>query len=67
MNREYFFAQDPAGNLQKVHRVRPPTEDGTAAAHAAVYALDDGSQVRRIDNETFQVVDTGAYVTVVRE
>lgn len=66
MNSESFLAQDLSGNLQKVHRMRPPTDDA-AAPHNAAYALDDGSLVKRIDSETFLVVDTGAYVTLVRE
>jgi hypothetical protein len=31
------------------------------------YVLEDGSRVRRIDNDTFLVVGTGAYVSRVIE
>lgn len=71
MNGEYFFAQDQAGGLQRVHVVR---HSGVAhgssdanAKRAAAYALDDGSPLRRLDNDTFQVLDTGALVTLVRD
>jgi len=68
MNQEYFFAQDQAGNLQKVHVMGPPASDDsrTGAARAA-YALDDGSAVERIDSDTFRIIGTGALVTLVRE
>ena len=67
MNREYFFAQDQAGTLQKVQVLGPthPSDDATAA-HAA-YALEDGSAVERIDSDTFRIISTGALVTLVRE
>ncbi|HEX7803945.1 MAG TPA: hypothetical protein VF471_14440 [Pseudoxanthomonas sp.] len=70
MNGEYFFAQDQAGGLQRVHVVRHPAMHGNNDANAkrgAVYALDDGSPLRRIDNDTFQILDTGALVTLVRD
>lgn len=69
MNRDYFFAQDQAGNLQKVH-VRGLSvghgEPGSGANRAG-YELDDGSAVERIDNDTFRIIGTGALVTLVRE
>ena len=75
MNSEYFFAQDQAGSLQRVHVVRhSSTHAGTMhgsndanAKRGAAYALDDGRPLRRIDNDTFQVLDTGALVTLVRD
>jgi hypothetical protein len=77
MNAEQsFFAQDQAGNLQRVHVVghsgkRTGTthggSDDTNAKRAAAYALDDGRPLRRIDNDTFQILDTGALVTLVRD
>jgi hypothetical protein len=69
MNREYFFAQDQAGNRQKVHVMGPsaaPDDSRTGAARAA-YALDDGSAVERIDSDTFRIIGTGALVTLVQE
>jgi hypothetical protein len=69
MNHEYFFAQDQAGDRQKVHVLGPAAasgEPGTGTAHAT-YALDDGSAVERIDSETFRIIGTGALVTLVRE
>lgn len=65
MNSEYFFAQDLAGNRQKV-RVLGPSDDSRRVG-ARGYALEDGSAVERIDNDTFRVIGTGALVTVVRE
>jgi hypothetical protein len=75
MNAEQsFFAQDQAGNLQRVHVVgHSGTHAGAAhgndanAKRAAAYALDDGRPLRRIDNDTFQILDTGALVTLVRD
>lgn len=69
MNNEYFFAQDQAGNRQKVHVLGALAgHDGPGAgAHRAGYALDDGSAVERIDNDTFRIIGTGALVTLVRE
>jgi len=76
MNSEHsFFAQDQAGGLQRVHVVRHSgTHAGTTqesnggnAKRGAAYALDDGRPLRRIDNDTFQVLDTGALVTLVRD
>lgn len=71
MNSEYFFAQDQAGSLQRVHVVRhSDTTQGSSDASAkrgAAYALDDGRPLRRIDNDTFQILDTGALVTLVRD
>jgi len=69
MNNDYFFAQDQAGSLQRVHVVRHSSEhesEGDAAKRAA-YALDDGRPLRRIDSDTFQILDTGALVTLVRD
>ncbi|HYM86253.1 MAG TPA: hypothetical protein VET30_05895 [Pseudoxanthomonas sp.] len=66
----YFFARDLAGNTQKVHVIRQAAmRNGHAAMNSqrASYALDDGSMVKRIDSDTFLVVDTGAYVTLMRE
>lgn len=69
MNREYFFAQDQAGNRQKVHVLGPSVASGDSRTSAAraVYALDDGSAVERLDSDTFRVIGTGALVTLVRE
>ena len=68
MNNEYFFAQDQAGNLQKVHVLGSSiTHDSGAGATRAAYALDDGSAVQRSDNDTFKIIGTGALVTLVRE
>ncbi|MET0582336.1 MAG: hypothetical protein ABWX88_08325 [Pseudoxanthomonas sp.] len=70
MNSDYFFAQDQAGGMQRVHVVRHSgtQENATESAkRAPSYVLDDGSALRRIDNDTFQVVDTGALVTLVRD
>lgn len=68
MNHDYFFAQDQAGNRQKVHVLRPAAsgDAGTGITHAT-YTLDDGSAVERIDSETFRIIGTGALVTLVRE
>ena len=76
MNHEYFLAQDQAGNTQTVHVNRHAQNGqaleggdagGSASTPRATYALSDGSPVKRIDSDTFLVVGTGAYVTVIRE
>lgn len=69
MNNTYFFAQDQAGNRQKVHVLGPSatSDDSQARVVRAAYALDDGSAVERIDNDTFRIIGTGALVTLVRE
>jgi hypothetical protein len=69
MNTTHFFAQDPAGNTHRLHVVGHArhADVAQAARPAKTYALDDGSQVKRIDNDTFLVVGTGAYITVVRD
>lgn len=69
MNFEYFFAQDQAGNRQRVRVLGASVasdDSRTGAAHAA-YALDDGSAVERIDSDTFRIIGTGALITLVRE
>lgn len=70
MNNDYFFAQDQAGSRQRVHVVRHSGEQESksdARKHSVVYALDDGRPLRRIDSDTFQILDTGALVTLVRD
>ena len=69
MNREYFFAQDQAGTRQKVQvlGLSQPSDDSAAGTAHAAYALEDGSAVERVDNDTFRIIGTGALVTLVRE
>jgi hypothetical protein len=68
MNSEYFFAQDQAGSLQRVRVVRHSGAHGdNDAKRGTAYALEDGRPLRRIDNDTFQILDTGALVTLVRD
>lgn len=69
MDNEYFLAQDQAGNTHRVH-VNHRADTGAGAADARdlpQYMLGDGSRVKRIDNDTFQVAGTGAFITLVRE
>lgn len=35
--------------------------------NAPVYVLEDGSRLHRVDRDTFRVLGTGAFVTVIRE
>ena len=67
MNQDYFFAQDQAGNAQKVHVLHRAAKTANGEAHGAAYALDDGSVVERIDSDTFRIVGTGAFITLLRE
>ncbi len=67
-----LYAEDQSGNRHKViQRVEAPHDSGHGVPdHGAariVYALDDGTPVRRVDNDTFQIVGTGAYISTIRE
>ena len=68
MSTHVFTAQDASGRRCRIRDNRD--EETASASHPTpdahpVYVLEDGSRVRRIDNDTFQVVATGAYVTRV--
>lgn len=69
MSTHVFLAQDATGRQCRIQRVRDDASQGSQAAmdRQATYVLEDGSQVRRIDNDTFQVISTGAYVTRVAD
>lgn len=74
MSTHAFFAQDESGRRCRIQVTRGPDAASAAplsgssdADHAPVYMLEDGSRVRRVDNDTFQVIATGAYVTRVSE
>lgn len=68
MTTHVFTAQDAAGRQCRIQATR---SDGDAAHRdveaAPRYVLEDGSHVRRIDNDTFQIMGTGAYVTRVED
>lgn len=68
MKTNYFVAQDQNGERRTVQvlHANPEAESG-GTAPATGYALEDGSPVRRVDSDTFQIVGTGAYITLVRE
>ncbi|MFT3754799.1 MAG: hypothetical protein QM769_02435 [Pseudoxanthomonas sp.] len=61
---QIFKAQDQAGNQCRVIQVLEPSE-ASANAAVLVYKLEDGTPVRRVDSDTFQVMGTGAYITLV--
>lgn len=70
MSTHLFIARDASGRQCRieVHREdaadTAPTGQGRPRPHLR-YVMEDGSAVRRIDNDTFQVIATGAYVTRV--
>lgn len=69
MTTHVFLAQDADGRRCRITLDRG---DDAASPHrdahrAPVYLLEDGSHVRRLDNDTFQILATGAYVTRVVE
>ena len=65
---QMLYVQDETGTRSRVRRMVVEPEAATPNAQAtSVYQLEDGSPVRRVDNETFQVIATGAYIHVVRE
>ncbi|MET0289583.1 MAG: hypothetical protein ABW178_08145 [Pseudoxanthomonas sp.] len=68
MDTRFFMTQDSAGERRRVRILAADGSGEGAAGHSPDrYALDDGSPVHRVDNETFQVLGTGAYVTLVRD
>ncbi|MDH5831193.1 hypothetical protein QFW80_11765 [Luteimonas sp. M1R5S18] len=68
---QILYAQDEAGNRHKViQRLESPHDGDGHDDHGAarlVYTLDDGSPVRRVDNDTFQIVGSGAYITAISD
>ncbi|WP_334177286.1 hypothetical protein [Pseudoxanthomonas sp.] len=68
MSTHVFTAEDASGRRCRI-QVNRDAADSThgEATSATAYVLEDGSRVRRIDNDTFQIVGTGAYVTRVAE
>jgi hypothetical protein len=69
MTTHVFTAQDASGRRCRIQVNRTDDADAArdGAAHAPAYVLEDGSHVRRIDNDTFQIIGTGAYVTRVAD
>ncbi|WP_411833940.1 hypothetical protein [Pseudoxanthomonas mexicana] len=67
MNTDYFFVQDAAGTRCRVDVLRavPALERGTHQEHGPVYQLEDGTMLRRLDRDTFQVPGTGAVISRV--
>ena len=70
MSTHVFTAQDASGRQCRIQVVRD--DSAMQASHAATdlpsaYVLEDGSHVRRIDNDTFQVISTGAYIARVAD
>ncbi len=69
MNTGHFLAQDEEGNRYRIlfRRDEHDADTGNDEAKpvARHFVLEDGSQVQRVDNETFMVLGTGAYVKIV--
>lgn len=65
MSAGHFLAQDEEGNRYRIlfRRDEHPAADGGAGSRH--YVLEDGTAVQRVDNETFRIQGTGAYVKVV--
>lgn len=68
---QILYARDEAGNRHRViQRLETAHEGESQDDHGAarlVYSLEDGSPVRRVDNDTFQIVSTGAYISAVSD
>ncbi len=65
-----FYAQDEAGTRSRVWQSLAGENDHAprnVQQKHFVYHLDDGTPLRRVDTDTFQVIGTGAYVHVVHE
>ncbi|WP_313928858.1 hypothetical protein [Pseudoxanthomonas sp.] len=69
MTTHVFTAQDASGRRCRiqVNRIDDADAPRTGAVQAPAYVLEDGSHVRRVDNDTFQIIGTGAYVTRVAD
>ena len=74
MNTTQFFVQDVSGNAYAVRVVgqlpKQPRESSPSQGEVSMtrtYMLEDGSALARVDNDTFQMVDTGAYLTLLRD
>lgn len=65
MNTGHFLTRDEDGNCHRVLFDRD--EHGSDKAAPRRYTLEDGSLLQRIDNETFKLLSSGAYVSLVRE
>ncbi|WAC61947.1 hypothetical protein OVA13_11080 [Pseudoxanthomonas sp. SL93] len=70
MSTHVFTARDEYGRHCRIQvRREESTDKARAGKDGALpqlrYVMEDGSDVRRIDNDTFQVIATGAYVTRV--
>lgn len=67
MTTHVFTAEDSAGRRCRIQVTRRDEADASRGdgPQAPAYVLEDGSHVRRIDNDTFQIIGTGAYVTRV--
>ena len=66
---QILYARDEAGNRHRViQRLEAAQEGEDQDAEARlVYTLEDGSPVRRVDSDTFQIVSTGAYISAVTD
>ena len=73
MNATQFYVQDVAGNVHTVHvtgyalDLHKPSSSQGDASRARTYRLEDGSALTRVDNDTFQMIGTGAYLTLLRD
>ena len=69
MTTHVFTAQDASGHRCRilVNRIDDADAARSGGTPSPAYVLEDGSHVRRIDNDTFQIIGTGAYVTRVTE
>lgn len=63
MSTHTFIAQDAAGARCTIKVTRNEETRGADA----VYQLEDGTPVQRVDNDTFKVIGTGAYINLVSE
>jgi len=61
-----LYARDEAGNEHRViQRLEAAEGEDAHGGARMVYTLEDGSPVRRVESETFQIVSTGAYISAV--
>lgn len=68
---QILYAEDQSGNrhkvIQRLQAQHGPDDTPDHGAARIVYTLTDGTPVRRVDNDTFQIVGSGAYISTVRE
>ncbi len=65
MTKGHFLAEDLEGNCYRILFGEAEEQNSSSGSTPPRFVLEDGSSVQRVDNETFRIVGTGAYVSIV--